>query len=171
VHCPAFPENLMAAFYPYKNGEVKKFKNQDDDTLLLYINEVWKTEKHTYDTRYDGGCAQNGGVSGYLKNNNDSISVTSSISLATMSYSMRFVPESHVWSLYFGGEFPEEIDLKDLNKVERYFPDIIEMEFREWYNVPPSYYVEHLTVKRAKIEKYKGITEILLRDTIWTLVE
>lgn len=53
IHCPAFPERLLA-YMPYEKGDFLKFKNLDKDTLVLIVNDNWKSA--SFSTKRDPKC-------------------------------------------------------------------------------------------------------------------
>lgn len=53
IHCPAFPERLLA-YMPYKKGDLLKFKNLANDTLVIIVNDNWKS--NSYSSKKDPKC-------------------------------------------------------------------------------------------------------------------
>ena len=60
THCPAFPTNLVE-YYPYSNDEVLKFKNYNNDTLTLRINNNWVSDSYTFDWNCKCSCEADAG--------------------------------------------------------------------------------------------------------------
>ena len=170
VHCPPFPENLMT-YYPYKKGDIIKFKNQDNDTLLLYIDEIEKSEETSFSSRCDCACLIKGGFNGHIENNNDSIvmaAISSFISISNSTYRIEFIPGSSLFSLYYSTEVTELI--KDVNRIARYIPNIVNFEYNPGID---SLHFEYVRITKVKIEKDKGITEFYDRksDCLWVKIE
>ena len=46
TYCPAFPEHL-ADYFPYKEGDIISFVNQQNDTVSFWIRESWASTKYT----------------------------------------------------------------------------------------------------------------------------
>jgi hypothetical protein len=46
TYCPAFPEHLVD-YFPYKIGDTLFFVNQNRDTLLFLVSDVYKSEETT----------------------------------------------------------------------------------------------------------------------------
>lgn len=53
IHCPAFPERLLA-YMPYEKGDLLKFKNLANDTLVIIVNDNWKS--NSYSSKRDPKC-------------------------------------------------------------------------------------------------------------------
>lgn len=60
IHCPAFPERLLA-YMPYEKGDFLKFKNLDNVTLAFKIKDTYASGPSSFDWNCKCACISDAG--------------------------------------------------------------------------------------------------------------
>lgn len=84
IHCPAFPERLLA-YMPYENGEFLKFKNLDNDTLVFKIKDTYASGPSSFDWNCKCACISDAGFETEI-NTQNALGIKSGISISNEPY-------------------------------------------------------------------------------------
>jgi hypothetical protein len=60
TYCPSFPPSLLD-YFPYSKGEKLRFENQNNDTLVLFVNNCWATDSYSFSWNCKCSCGADAG--------------------------------------------------------------------------------------------------------------
>lgn len=67
IQCPAFPESLLA-YFPHEKGELLRFKNLNNDTLIFTVKDTWASGPNSFDWNCKCSCSSEAGYETEINN-------------------------------------------------------------------------------------------------------
>ncbi len=159
THCPAFPQCLVE-YFPYTNSDVLRFKNIDDEILILNVNKDWTSDSYSFAWNCKCSCGAGAGFETDLSPSYD-LRVTGNIDADENSFELICYfdvskTRNDVFSYYKEGLNPFN------QEVESSLPDTIDLNLQKFSRV-----------NNVKIIKKKGIVEFWdkKQNCVWRLIE